>query len=118
MRPLFIKLIDTITNGFDLPEELRLVLLVEQQPVLDLGDDVKGMQPVDSLVEIDPDRIELLPEGDHVCQIVIFDALVVAVEADWFVERHAAHIVCKFLAGSRSEELLQCLVFGLAESGC
>jgi hypothetical protein len=110
------ELIDSIADGFDLAKKLGFVLLVQHDPVLDVRHELQGMQSMDGLIEIDPNRIELLSEGNHICQKVI-DALVPVLDVDGLIERYPAHVIAEVPTSGLPEVLLEGIVFGLVEPG-
>jgi hypothetical protein len=110
------ELIDPVADGFDLPKNLGFVLLVQHDPVLDVGNELQGMQSADGLIEIYSDRIEFFAQGDHVCQKVI-DALIPIANADGLIERYPTHVIAEVTAGGLPEEVLESIVFGLVKAG-
>jgi hypothetical protein len=110
------QLIYPVCNGFDLSEELGLVLLVQHNPVLNIRDELETVQAVDGLIEVGADRVEFLPERDHIGQKII-DALIPVPDADRLVERDAADIVAEVAAGCLLEKGLEGFVFGFVEAG-
>jgi hypothetical protein len=110
------ELIDSIADGFYLAKKLGFVLLVHHDPMLDVGHELHGVQPVDGLVKIVADGVELLSERDHIGQKVIY-ALVPVPDVDRLVERDPSYVIPEILARCLPEKPLQSLVFGLVEAG-
>jgi len=82
--------------------------------MLDLGCAVKGMEPVDGLVKVVADMVEVFAELKHICQKVI-ERLIAIAQDNGFAEDGFSGVFTYGLAGGLLCQFFYLLILGLGQ---
>jgi hypothetical protein len=96
-------------NSFDLPVEFGLVLFVDEDPLLDVGQVPEFMQVIDGLGEVVADVVEVFSELQHIGEEVIERFVAVALD-DRLAEEDFAAVFADGGAGGLAGEHFELLV--------
>jgi len=102
-------LIYFLGNSFDLPVEFGLVLFVDEDPLLDVGQVPEFMQVIDGLVEVVADVVEVFSELQHIGEEVIERFVAVAFD-DRLAQEHLAAVFADRGAGGLAGEHFELLI--------